>query len=237
MTALAQKELTRRKYLDAMGIATYVSRGQLPGAAPVQRLVVIEPRQAPAGISIPEIAPPEMPAARPPMPEIAAIAPARAEPAPQTSTVETSTGEMEAIRFSLATIFVGGLAFVEELPGRPLAREQVQLAQAMARALNGGSTQGKPEIAQFDWPMHNNHQLGLGKEAARASVSGFLQRQIDQRQCRGLVLLGATAAAHVPLDQLQVGRHVVTESTQAMLENPGLKRQVWQDLQSLLKRD
>ena len=238
MTATRLNELTRRKYLDAMGVLTYVSRGQLPGAAPTRRLMVV--RQAPAlseSVLHPSAGEADSgasagTAAQPAMPrldgladkKVAAPAPNRPHPAPVS----------QAIRFSLAAIFVGGVAWVEELPGRPLAREQVKLIQAMARAIGGDPAQ--PGIAQFDWPMHNNHQLDLGPEAARASVAGFLQRQIEQRNCRGLVLLGESGAAHVPAEQFGSLVVVRTHATQEMLENPPVKRQVWNDLQPLVQR-
>ena len=41
-------ELKRRAYLDALGIDTYVSRGQLGGAAPTRRLAIV-PAVSPVG--------------------------------------------------------------------------------------------------------------------------------------------------------------------------------------------
>jgi hypothetical protein len=237
MTATRLNELTRRKYLEAMGITTYVSRGQLPGAAPTRRLVVVRqaaplaPASHPAGLEPGSLASARS-ASTAPIPRLDGLAdtklashvPARPRPA-QAS---------QATRFSLAAIFVGAVAWVEELPGRPLAREQVKLIQAMARAIGGDPAQ--PGIAQFDWPMHNNHQFDLGPEAARAGVAGFLQRQIEQRNCRGLVLLGESGATHVPVEKFGDLVVVCTHATLEMLENPPVKRQVWTDLQPLVQR-
>ena len=123
---------------------------------------------------------------------------------------------------------------MEDLQGRPLATEQVQLVQSMARAL--GSGEQRPEALQFDWPPHNNQQLDLGPEGAAAALNGFLARQLEQRQCRGLVLLGAGHLSHVPESLFQRLTVVRTESTAAMLEQPMCKRQVWTDLQPLVGR-
>ena len=112
---------------------------------------------------------------------------------------ERSPGKTEAVRFSLAAIFVGHVAWVEELDGNPLAREQVQLVHAMARAISGEVQ--RPDVTQFDWPTHQNHQFDLGSEAALAGVAGFLQRQIDQRKCRALVLLGKHCEALAGWDE------------------------------------
>ena len=116
----------------------------------------------------------------------------------------------------------------------PLAREQVQLVQAMAQTLAGvdmpSSAVAGPEIAQFDWPIHTNQQLDLGEEAALASVAGFVGRKLEQQHCRGLVLLGEKCASRVPLAQLDCARAVSTLSSAQMLQNPQLKKQAWRDL-------
>jgi hypothetical protein len=136
-------------------------------------------------------------------------------------------------RFSLAAITAGGCIWVEELAQGALAREQVQLVRAMASAVSG---QGDaPKVQQFDWPLHNNHQLDLGEEAARAGVAGFLQRQIDQQGCRGLVLLGDGSSARVAVDMLGDITVVRTLDTLSLLADPRLKKQAWRDLQSIVR--
>ena len=121
----------------------------------------------------------------------------------------------------------------------PLAREQVQLVQAMAQALGGVQesagdaaqpARARPEVAQFDWPIHTNQQLDLGQEAARASVAGFVGRKLEQQHCRGLVLLGEACKVRVPLEQLDCPLIISTVSTAQMLANPALKKQAWRDL-------
>ena len=139
----------------------------------------------------------------------------------------------------------------------PLARDQVQLVQAMAYALAGvGGVEGQaatgaadvgvaqpsvaqpfaaqpfaaqPDVTHFRWPIHTNQQLDLGEEAARASVAGFVGRRLEQQQCRGLVLLGQACKARVPLEHLGVSS-VGTYSSAEILANPQLKLQVWRDL-------
>ena len=92
---------------------------------------------------------------------------------------------------------------------------------------------GPAEVSQFDWPMHNNRQLGLGEDAARASLCGFVGRKLESG-CRGLVLLGKAGAARLSLDQIGAVAVVQTSSTAEMLSSPQLKKQVWKDLSTLL---
>lgn len=238
--SLEQRELNRRRYLDAMGIATYVSRRQLAGAAPTRRLAMAVPE--------PLLAPPASPAGHAPpgsqeaAPPLSALVGKAAKPLESQSpagpaTQDGSPGRSRpatGLRFSLAVIFTGGVAWLEDLGGRPLATEQVQLVQAMARALGPG--EGKPDTMQFDWPPHRNSQLDIGPDAARAALAGYLGRQLDQRRCRGLVLLGEGQLAQLAPDSLADVTVVRTRSTLAMLADSSVKRQVWRDLQPLVLR-
>jgi hypothetical protein len=132
----------------------------------------------------------------------------------------------------------GSWLWLEDLDGMPLTTAQVHLVQSMAQAMQlmSGNREDRkrPDIAQFDWPIHTNHQLDLGREAARASVAGFLARRLELHGCRGLVLLGNTGASWVPAQELVVPV-VSTLSTAQMLAEPQLKRQVWQALLPLVE--
>lgn len=236
-------ELRRLAYLQALGAQSYVSRGQLRGAAPSRRLAIV-----PAPVSANAV-----PAANLAVPRIgldvdlAPVAPpTRQSPAP--TTVKPEAVSEPAPRFSLAVIVAEGWLWLEELGEGVLAREQVQLMQAMGRALAriqggtkvdvSGSMQGRahgerPEITQFNWPIHTNQQLDIGPDAARSSLAGFIQRKLDERACHGLVVLGQDCAARVPLEQLSDRRLCCTASTTSMLQDPLLKRRVWSDLQAL----
>jgi hypothetical protein len=230
-------ELKRRAYLDAMGIDSYVSRSQLPGAAVTHRLVVL-PRELIATPATTEVGPADAPdvvltrqSRAPQLPRIET--PSRTPPGGEAAPRTAQPRQDAVIRFSLAAIVAGGYLWLEDLQERPLAREQVQLMQAMARAL--GEAGSPPEVAQFDWPMHNNQQLALGEEAARASVAGFIARKLEQQHCHALVLLGEPCKAWVPLEQLGSTNIVSTVSTAQMLADPQLKKQAWGDLQPLVR--
>jgi len=235
-------ELRRMAYLDALGVDAYVSRRQLPGAAETRRLAVARPGPGqPAPRTSPQ--PPSRPLAQgelPAAPVTPSVAPraARVAGAAAPGADRTSASDALIPRFSLSTIVAGEWLWLEELGEMPLTVAQVQLVDAMARALSraspsGAAPPGKPDTAQFDWPIHTNRQLALDEEASRAAVAGFVRRRLEQFGCAGLVLLGQACRARVPAAELDV-QVVHTASTAEMLARPGLKPQVWRDLLPLL---
>ena len=223
-------ELSRMAYLDALGIDSYVSRAQLPGAAATQRLaIVIAPssQQLPAGVIL----------------EPLLSQPQPVRPAAVSAQASASSQQGEPVpRFSLTAIVAGDWLWLEELAG-PLTTDQVRLVQSMAQALSlchqspGVEVKPavEPEVAQFDWPIHTNQQLDLGEEAARASVAGFVDRRLGEHGCRGLVLLGQACVQRVPRQQTSVVT-VNTMSSAEILAQPALKRQVWRDLLPLARK-
>ena len=227
-------ELSRMAYLDALGIDSYVSRAQLPGAAATRRLAIVTAsnRQELVASVIPE--------------SLRSRTSLVAEPARSAKVSAEASGaspQSEPVpRFSLTAIVAGDWLWLEELAG-PLTTDQVRLVQSMAQALllchasPGVEVKPavEPEVAQFDWPIHTNHQLDLGEEAARASVAGFVDRRLGEHGCRGLVLLGKACGQRVPRQQISVVI-VNTMSSAEILAQPALKRQVWRDLLPLARK-
>lgn len=228
-------ELKRRAYLEAMGIATYVSRGQRAGSAPTTKLRVVKRSPIRPEISAEpnrlEAAVGSGPGAVQ-MPRVDVVFQPKSSPASAAPVAHVTSGETTVVEFNITALTAGGWLWLEELPsGQALLRDQVLLVQAMAQALGWGG--GKPEISQFKWPIHTNRQLDLGEDAARASLGGFILRKFDQEQCQGLVLLGAACQRWVPLDSLAGVKHrVCAVGTAEMLHNPLLKKQAWRDLLS-----
>ncbi len=221
-------ERSRNAYLDAMGIDTYVARAQLPGAAPGLVRPVIPRAPAPAS----PVSPTSL--LREVIPAPASVTPARVAAESTPAAMEASDQRRPpdpVARFSLGAVVAGQLLWLEELQDGPLSAQQVQLVQGMARALGAGDE--KPEVSQFDWPMHNNQQLDLGTSAASAALAGFIGRKLEQQTCRGVVLLGEQCRLRVPLDQLGTATLVATVSTAEMLLEPRCKKQAWRDLQAL----
>ncbi len=231
MTVEAKNELRRMAYLNAMGIDAYVSRVQLPGAADTARLLLVEKIPAPqieAEIAVSSLADTVPPASKP-------IPTEQLSPVVQASAVGDP-----AQKFSLAIIIIGRVLWLEELSQALLSREQVQLVQAMSSALqridpsDAGSAKvaGAVDISQFDWPIHTNAQLDLSEAAARASVSGFIQRKVEQHQCHRVIVLGPNSLRRLSVDTVAVEHTLTSVSTAQMLHDPALKKQVWSELQA-----
>ncbi|MDG2046722.1 MAG: hypothetical protein P8J79_05840 [Halioglobus sp.] len=231
-------ELRRMAYLDVMGVDSYVSRAQLPGAAATRRLAIVTASKT-QQLAV-ATAPESLHVAQNSEPALVAQPSHTAE-----GTVDASAPlqRSESLsRFSLTAIIAGDWLWLEELSG-PLTTDQVRLVQSMAQALllcrrsQGDALKPahEPQVAQFDWPIHTNQQLDLGEEAARASVGGFVDRRLGEHRCRGLVLLGDACVQRVPRQQISVAI-VNTVSSAEILAQPALKRQVWCDLLPLVRK-
>lgn len=222
----------RDAYLEAMGIDTYVVRRQPPGAAPSRcpgaPVASAGDESRAHGDAILRDSPR---ASLPPAPVLDELEEGTAGPAAREPVSAVPTA---ACRLNLAVILAGRWLWLEDLEGRPLASEQVQLARAMAHALAfaGGAGPPEAEIAHFDWPVHNNRQLDNSEAAAKASLTAFLERRLQRGGCDGIVLLGEACRSRVGTETLNVPV-VVTVSTAQMLAHPELKRRAWADLQHL----
>lgn len=234
-------ELKRRSYLQQLGIDSYSSRSQLAGAAQTRRLVIKrQPRTAlePADISPVKSNIQAAPVASPS--SIAELA-SSFSPNPKESQTPSRTVQPPPVAvakatpaeaFNVAAIVSGNWLWIEVLTHGVLSRDQVHLVQAMTRAL--GVSEPKSHNSQFDWPIHNNAQLDLGLDAARAGLAGFVQRKIEQFECQGLVVLGCACEQRLAIQQLRVERCVSTVSTAEMLANPQLKKQAWEAILPLI---
>jgi len=98
----------------------------------------------------------------------------------------------------------------------------------MATALAG--TVVKHAVAQFGWPMHQNQQLDQSKEAAAMSLGSFVERQLADGRCHGMVLMGESVSKRLP-EQLECPERMQVPATRDMLENSALKRAAWSVLQ------
>jgi len=91
----------------------------------------------------------------------------------------------------------------------------------------------KPEVTQFNWPMHNNAQFDQSEAAGRAALTGFVTRRVGESGCRALVLLGESSARRLPADSLPDVPRVRTPSTLEMLATPALKKAAWGALRDI----
>lgn len=203
-------EFQRLAYLEAMDIPTFVSRRDLPGAAPSRRVVLVK-AAAPA---LPRAAPPTDPGKRKPEPEQAA-----ATPAPRETPV-----------FSLVAAEVGGWFWLDEIPaGREPGEDYAQLLLAICRAL--GLPASGAQVNRFSYPV--NAKLAGGVEEAGQALYGFLAGRIADADPSGIVLLGDFAEPWFDRACLDGRRVVQSVSAWQMLRQPALKARAWTDLQPL----
>jgi|TARA_R110002072_G_scaffold1815_12_gene15413 hypothetical protein len=231
-------EVRRATYLDAIGVVSYVSRQQQPGAALTRRIEVV----------------PDVPSVTPARAELRVkepVKPSRAEDLTETKMAPQPQQPGETVpRFSLSAIVAGRWLWIEDLVGMPLATDQVQLVQSMARALLIAQAQNqakdtaalllpdlaKPDVEQFHWPIHNNRQFDLNATAARAGVAAFVNRRLEQHGCAGLILLGKVSTTWIPAQELSIPT-VCTAASAEILASPSCKPVVWRELLPLANRD
>jgi hypothetical protein len=248
----ASAELRRLRYLAAMGVPVYVTRRALPAAAVTRKLVL-----KPGATAVPPVAqtlptptrvekrvasaPPQAAALRESLREVSPrTAP---ESAARRSGRETLTqGSPEtaprpgvaanAVRFRLAALVCAERLWLEELGDEALAQEQLQLVAGIGYALmHPRPFEDAVTVTEFQWPMHDNLQLDLGPEEARASLQGFLQRQLDDHACVELICLGNAAADLLKGMRLPCAQRRLPASRE-VLGNPSIKRDLWQALRS-----
>lgn len=230
-------DLRRTAYLEKLGIDSYISRRQLPGAAPTRRLAL---RRADEPASMPVAALPAVDATAPAaarLPQLDLSQPTRRSAQPASAPPRPVQNRDAVIRFSLSAIVAGPFMWLESLGDMPLAAEQVSLIRSMAHAValaqgGGSAVEQTPLVERFDWPLHQNKQFDQSAEAAQVGLAAFLQRRLQQRVCSGLVLLGDDAARWVDPAGLQL-TVVQTLATTHMLRDPSCKAQVWRDLAPL----
>ncbi|MDO8862169.1 hypothetical protein Q6D67_10690 [Haliea sp. E1-2-M8] len=242
------RELHKLACLDSLGLQLLVARKPLPGAAPSAPRAVVARRTAVERAAVPaERAQP--PASSPtaispaavvsgsagaadspvPRPEASREAPA---PAPANRAQAAARAPDPGIpRFHLAAVVAGGCLWLEPLAGPELEQEPLKLIRAMAFALQ--RKQESPQVTRFDWPLHSNRQLDLSAAAAAAALTGFVVRQVQDRQCRALVLLGQAAGEHLLQPELDGVPIVLLPATGELLASPQRKREAWQALAAL----
>lgn len=221
-------EIDKLAYLDALGLELLVAIRPLPGAAAsaprsaVPEPVVVAPAVEPAPVQ------PEAQIPRVDTRKVPTAHRAPGEPVPATP----AAARVREPAFHMAAVVVGGCLWLDTLPAPTLPTAQLKLIQAMAHAVTGRYDQ--PTVTRFDWPLHGNRELDLGPGAAAAALTSFVQRQLQQHQCRGLVLLGQGSAERLQGAQLpDIVVVAVPLGTAELLAQPLRKREAWQALESL----
>ncbi|MGI9295991.1 MAG: hypothetical protein ACR2PS_18565 [Pseudomonadales bacterium] len=242
----------RQHYLSAMGIDCWVPKQQLPGAAPGRVLVRKAIEQTAALQDMPGSPPghgsntsdsgaEQSPATRLQR-ELTGTAPAQNTIA-QTSPRQPQVAGQAGASFQLAFYaWAPELLVVDQIED---ARMQQQLIGNLLFALGHTSLQRK-QPDYFEWPMPG------GRRALTLSphemIFGVLQRMTEQHKPKHILIMGKLGAQHVlgadgseftpgaPLasSPLYPGVSIITTHSSAeLLQNPQLKAETWQHLQSL----
>ncbi|WP_290741516.1 hypothetical protein [Haliea sp.] len=232
-----QRDLHKLACLEPLGLQLLVAHRTLPGAAPSPPRVSVQ-RGNP--VLAPQYQPAELPERRvPPSPVIPAVAPPAASPRrPASAAVHSAARPVgaPAVTFSIVSTVAGGCLWLQAVDSGDLPTDELQLIRAMgfARGVRAGDRrEGLSPPTRFDWPMHTNRQLDLGEEAAAAALTGFVLRQLRDRDCHGLVLLGERAGQYLLQPELDGVRTVRLPACAEMIAAPALKRDAWLALLAL----
>lgn len=217
-----QVEMARRSGLQAMGIPSLVSVGDVPGAKPSVRKLI--PNQEPIAerpVASAEVARRDIP--RSPISETIPATPEtgteiKAQPVEKKS---------ESVQFSMLLVAAGPFLWVEQLADGLIRQDQVALVAAMARAVSGSSVSVNHQ--QFDWPQAGSPAMNGDSDSAVQALQGLIQRLARDHEAKRVIAMG-------PCDYLpaRIGEAGVRiPSTLAMLENPQLKATAWEALKPL----
>lgn len=219
--AVIAAEMARRQALQAMGIDVYVSRYDMPGAAPsVRQRLIIGKSPSSTALSASTQKSAESAPARSLSPAASSVPVITSQPS------AISTKASEAVTFSMLLVSAGPFLWVEQLPDSLIRQDQLALINAMARAINADVSVRQQ---QFDWPVRGSTALTSDAESAKQALQGLIQRMAREVNAKRVVVMGACPFLPDRIAQSAV----IIPSTIAMLENAGLKREAWKALKPL----
>jgi hypothetical protein len=213
-------EMARRQALKAMGIVSYVSRYDLPGAAPAQRQS-LSPPPAPPVTQLPD-------ASRSKGPSTVSSQRVQSHAAPESSVVKPAG---DAVQFSMLIVSAGQFLWLEQLPDGLIRQDQLALVNSMACAVSGAGFEMTQQ--QFDWPLRGNSALGSDAESAKQALQGLIQRMAREVDARRVVAMGDCQFLPDRIAQSAVS----IPSTMAMLVDATHKQAAWQSLKPLKALD
>lgn len=258
-TSALNAELRRRAYLDAMQVATWLPRTELPFAAPSRaELLLPMPAEAPLEVvsepaaAVAEAvreAPVERPKIEIPRP---GIQPRQAvvEPVAEPEPVEKKPARVSAPppRFALQLLRAGDCALLVELPtGQPFqSRDPAYiLLKDLLRAA------GLPDSPQLlgepvRWPLLVRGNMDQGPEAALEFVQSFVAARLEEQPSACLWLVGLPAIRFAgEADEHSYNRELQIEGLGAcwalpglelLMEEPMRKRELWQAMRRTRQR-
>jgi hypothetical protein len=205
----------------------------------------------PARAASPAVAPPRTPPDTP-APVVPAAAPASAR-VPPSDAAEPRPGRSEPQvipEFKLAFLALGDGLIIDSLPPQSrggFSSAHLRLAMALWRALGMPAVE-LPRAQLLPWPAFTSRSLDQGWDQAQTAVQRKFDLMLQQAPVRFVLLLGDSAARLLlqspeggdgmrgmlfrPRSQVAA---LATASLSEMLQVPGCKRDVWRDLQPLIR--
>ncbi|MBA1263719.1 energy transducer TonB [Stutzerimonas stutzeri] len=256
-------ETRRRAYLDAMQVAVWLPRTELPFAAP-SRLELLLPQAEPENVCEPadpdetvEASPAQVPVVAPaarsevPRPRIAMPEPKKPEPV---AVPEIPAEQQKPIapppRFALQLLRAGSVLLLVELPTGESFQSRDPAYILLKDLLRAARLPDKPQQVgdgePIRWPLLQGGNLDQGADAARDYVQGVMAAELEEMGCDCIWLIGQPALRHAgEVDEDACYREVAIEGLghalampglEHLMEQPAAKAELWKALRRSMPR-
>ncbi len=259
-------ETRRRAYLDAMQVASWLPRTELPFAAPsrpelLQPLIEPEPEPAQPITAAATVAegPAEQapastaPAVRPEKPQLRVVMPEPKKPEP-VAAPEVPAEQQKPVepppRFALQLLRAGNVLLLVELPTGESFQSRDPAYILLKDLLRAARLPDKPQQVgdgePIRWPLLHRGSLDQSGDAARDYVQGVLAGELEQMGCACLWLIGLPAlrfageveaeACYRELNIEGIGPALAMPGLEQLMEQPGSKARLWQAMRRSMPR-
>jgi len=259
-------ETRRRAYLDAMQVASWLPRTELPFAAPsrpelLQPLIEPEPEAAQPITAAATVAegPAEQapastaPAVRPEKPQLRVVMPEPKKPEP-VAAPEVPAEQQKPVepppRFALQLLRAGNVLLLVELPTGESFQSRDPAYILLKDLLRAARLPDKPQQVgdgePIRWPLLHRGSLDQSGDAARDYVQGVLAGELEQMGCACLWLIGLPAlrfageveaeACYRELNIEGIGPALAMPGLEQLMEQPGSKARLWQAMRRSMPR-
>ncbi|WP_312905753.1 energy transducer TonB [Stutzerimonas nitrititolerans] len=259
-------ETRRRAYLDAMQVASWLPRTELPFAAPsrpelLQPLVEAEPEPAQPITAAATVAEgpaeqapaPTVPPVRPEKPQLRVVMPEPKKPEP-VAAPEVPAEQQKPVepppRFALQLLRAGNVLLLVELPTGESFQSRDPAYILLKDLLRAARLPDKPQQVgdgePIRWPLLHRGSLDQSGDAARDYVQGVLAGELEQMGCACLWLIGLPAlrfageveaeACYRELNIEGIGPALAMPGLEQLMEQPGSKARLWQAMRRSMPR-
>ena len=225
---IVDREIRRRKILSLMDQDVYISRYDLPGAAKTKRFGLVDKVKSE---SISEGLPKNDKSADEFKMNRSKYSHSENNKDKNVIFTPKETSEKAGqnnIAFSAIAFFSDRFLWLEDLQNNPFLEDQRQLITDINAVMEG--ERKILEVANFDWPVHNNPQFDNSLEAAATSLGGFLDRLNTTFHWEKIFLLGESEITRFNLSGNLSSLVKLSISSREMLLKPETKRVFWSEL-------